>query len=137
VVVGGSAFLVDISVLQLCLDYFFHDLTVNDGILLATALGFMAGLICNYTFSCLFVFQKIDEKAKQHKTRSFILFAIIGIVGLGLTELLMFLGILLMGEDRYIAVKIFAAGVVLVWNYLARKIMIFKGVEWKTNPRTP
>jgi putative flippase GtrA len=136
VLVGGGAFLVDISVLQLSLDYFFHDFAAKEGILLATAFGFMAGLICNYLFSCLFVFQKIDARAKQHKARSFVLFAIIGIIGLGLTEILMLLGIFLAGEARYIAVKIFAAGVVLLWNYLARKILIFKGVEWKTDPGT-
>jgi putative flippase GtrA len=142
VLVGGGAFIVDISVLQLSLSYLFHDLATTDdlainGILLATAFGFIAGLICNYIFSCLFVFKRIAEDAKQHKIRSFVLFTIIGIIGLGLTELLMYLGILLVGQDRYLAIKIFAAGVVLMWNYLARKILIFKGVEWKTDINTP
>jgi putative flippase GtrA len=136
VLVGGGAFLVDISVLELTLRYLFHDLAVT-GILLATASGFIAGLICNYTFSCIFVFQKIDARAKRHKTRSFILFAIIGVIGLGLTILLMRLGIFLVSPDQYIAIKIFVTGVVLMWNYLARKILIFKGVEWKTNIDTP
>ncbi|MDR3158228.1 MAG: GtrA family protein [Zoogloeaceae bacterium] len=136
--VGGGAFLVDVSVLELTLRYIFSDLAINTGILLATASGFIAGLICNYIFSCIFVFQKIDAKAKQHKTRSFILFAIIGVIGLGLTELLMYIGIHhLIGPDWYLAIKIFTAGVVLLWNYLARKILIFKGAEWKTDIDTP
>jgi putative flippase GtrA len=135
VLVGGGAFLVDIGVLQLSLSYLFQDLTERN-ILLATALGFIAGLICNYAFSCLFVFQKIDAKARQHKIRAFILFAGIGIIGLELTVLLMHFGILLAGKEQYIAVKIFTAGVVLMWNYLARKILIFKGAEWKTDVRT-
>jgi putative flippase GtrA len=135
VLVGGGAFLVDVSVLELSLRYCFFDWGV-EGILLATAAGFMAGLVCNYIFSCLFVFQKIDAKTKQHKIRAFILFAIIGIIGLGLTELLMYLGIRLFGEDPYLFIKIFAAGVVLLWNYLARKILIFKGAEWKTDINT-
>jgi putative flippase GtrA len=133
VLVGGGAFLVDISVLELTLRYLFSNLAPHTGILLATACGFLAGLVCNYIFSCIFVFQKIDAKAKRHKTRSFILFAIIGVIGLGLTELLMYTGIHLIGTDWYLAIKIFTAGVVLLWNYLARKILIFKGVQWKTD----
>jgi putative flippase GtrA len=133
VLVGGGAFLIDISVLELTLRYLFHGVAIDTGILLATATGFIAGLICNYIFSCIFVFQKIDEKAKQHKVRAFILFTIIGVIGLGLTELLMVLGIRLIGTDPYIFIKIFTAGVVLLWNYLARKILIFKGAEWKTD----
>jgi putative flippase GtrA len=135
VLVGGGAFLVDISVLELSLRYLFHDLTTA-GILLATAFGFMAGLVCNYIFSCLFVFQEIDARAKQHKVRAFILFTVIGIIGLGLTELLMTIGLRLFGLEPYLFIKIFTAGVVLLWNYLARKILIFKGVEWKADIHT-
>ncbi|GHV78781.1 hypothetical protein AGMMS49944_05720 [Spirochaetia bacterium] len=100
------------------------------GILLATAVGFIAGLIFNYIFSLIFVFKQIDESAKQHKIRSFILFTVIGIIGLALTETGMYAGIRMFGQEWYLIVKIIIAGIVLMWNYLARKLLIFKGAKY-------
>jgi putative flippase GtrA len=102
----------------------------HNGILLAAALGFTSGLILNYVFSLRFVFKKIDEKARRHKIRSFILFVIIGLAGLLVTEFCMYTGIILFGETQYLVVKIFTAGIVLLWNYLARKFFIFKGAGY-------
>jgi putative flippase GtrA len=125
--VGGVAFVIDFSVLYISKTFLFYRLGTF-GILLATAMGFISGLVVNYTLSISFVFKKIDEKAKQHKIRSFILFTVIGIVGLVITELSMYAGIRLFGEKWYLAVKTIIAGIVLLWNYIARKVLIFKGV---------
>ncbi|GMO38932.1 MAG: hypothetical protein Ta2F_15310 [Termitinemataceae bacterium] len=100
------------------------------GILLATAVGFIAGLVFNYIFSLIFVFKQIDENAKQHKIRSFILFTVIGVIGLALTEAGMYGGIRMFGQEWYLVVKIITAGIVLVWNYSARKLLIFKGAKY-------
>jgi putative flippase GtrA len=97
------------------------------GVLCATALGFLAGLIYNYILSTVFVFKKIDENAKKHRARSFIMFAAIGIIGLGLTELCMYAGIRLFGRQYYLVIKTLTAALVLMWNYIARKMLIFKG----------
>jgi putative flippase GtrA len=101
----------------------------HNGILLAAAFGFIAGSVFNYIFSLLFVFKQIDENAKRRKIRSFVLFVIIGIIGLFITELCMYAGIYLFGQRRYLIVKIFAAGIVLLWNYAGRKVFIFKGAK--------
>jgi putative flippase GtrA len=127
--VGGAAYILDFSMLYLSRTLFFYRMGHN-GILLATALGFTSGLILNYVFSLRFVFKKIDEKAQRHKIRSFILFVIIGLAGLLITEFCMYTGIILFGETQYLVVKIFTAGIVLLWNYLTRKIFIFKGAGY-------
>ncbi|MDR2509274.1 MAG: GtrA family protein [Spirochaetaceae bacterium] len=126
VLVGGSAFVIDIGVLYFTKTYIFQKLATS-GILAATACGFIAGLIYNYTLSILFVFKNACETVAAHKTRSFIVFTIIGLIGLGLTELLMYTGIRLAGSPFYLVVKVVTAGVVLLWNYIARKLLVFKG----------
>jgi putative flippase GtrA len=128
VLVGGAAFIVDFGVLYLARTLVFFRLG-HTGILLAAALGFTAGLVFNYIFSLLFVFKQIDENAKHRKIRSFVLFVIIGIIGLFITELCMYAGVYLFGQRWYLIVKIFAAGIVLLWNYAGRKIFIFKGAK--------
>ena len=101
------------------------------GVLISTAIGFIAGLIFNYIFSTIFVFKNIDDKVKKHQVRSFFIFTIIGIIGLLLTETGMYAGILLLGLNFFMFVKVITATIVLLWNYIARKIFIFKGeVLW-------
>jgi len=57
---------------------------------------------------------------------AFVVFAVIGVIGLLLTEAGMEFGVRWVGQSYYMVVKIFVAGVVLIWNYVARKILIFK-----------
>jgi putative flippase GtrA len=124
-IVGGAAFIIDFSILYLSKTFLFSKLE-KTGILLAAALGFIAGLVFNYTLSILFVFRQISENAKRHKIRSFALFAAIGIIGLLITELCMFAGIAVLGLQWYLLIKVISAGIVLMWNYAARKMLIFK-----------
>jgi putative flippase GtrA len=125
VLVGGLAFLVDIGLLWLARTFLFAGWG-RSGILLATACGFAGGLVTNYTLSSLFVFRKISENAKRHKVRTFVIFTLTCLTGLGLTEALMYLGVRLVGETHYLFVKMFTAGVVLIWNYVSKKIFVFQ-----------
>jgi putative flippase GtrA len=124
--VGGSAFVIDIGVLYVTKTYLFNA-AGNFGVLCATALGFLAGLVYNYFLSTVFVFKKIDENARKHKARFFIVFAVIGIIGLGLTEVCMYMGTRFLGRQYYLVIKTLTAALVLMWNYIARKTLIFKG----------
>ena len=129
VLVGGIAFIIDFGILYLSKTLFFSQMGYT-GILFAAALGFTAGLFFNYIFSFLFVFRQIDENAKRRKIRSFVLFATIGIIGLLITELCMYAGVYLFGQKWYLIVKIFTAGIVFFWNYVGRKVLIFKGAGY-------
>lgn len=121
--VGGTAFIVDIVTL-----YFFKTKVFSElgeiGIYLSTALGFFSGLIFNYIFSLIFVFKSAKEERKGRNLFSFLLFSLIGIIGLVLTEAGMYVGVDLFNIN-YIVTKIMVAIIVLVWNYAARKIFIF------------
>lgn len=116
ILVGGIAFGVDLFCVWLSKEYILTGLG-EGGIYVSIALGFIMGLMVNYWLSMLVVF-------KQKKSiESFILFAIVGILGLGFTELGMYIGIEIF-KGYYLIVKCMVAGLVLMWNYGARKIGI-------------
>lgn len=90
--------------------------------MLGTGLGFLFGLISNYVLSVFFVF---NEKGNSRSAKGFIIFAIFSAIGLGIHLLGMwfFSGVLSINEW---IVKILMTAVVLVYNYLTRRIFIFK-----------
>jgi len=84
--------------------------------LIAACAGFLLGLIVTYYLSNLMVF----GAPKGDKRKLFIIFALIGLVGLGILNLLMWaltggLGL------NYIISKALATIVVFAWNFFARK----------------
>jgi putative flippase GtrA len=122
-IVGGLAFLVDFGLLNL-----FNKILPEQGgyrLYIATAIGFIAGLVFNYIFSLIFVFNSAKHSKVGRSVGAFLIFAVVGGVGLGLTELGMYVGVALLGI-HFMLVKIVVTGVVLLWNYLGRKIFIFK-----------
>ncbi len=109
-------------------------------LVLATAIGFSVGLIVNWLLSVKFVFQEVKNEEKARSKKSFLLFTLIGVIGLIITEVGVLLlvkylpTITLFGRTAIFGtswVKWLAKAtmtlVVLVWNYLGRKIFIFRG----------
>jgi len=120
--VGGIATVADFTVL-----FLFREFLLKDGMIslyISTALGFTAGLLVNYILSLMFVFVSAKGTNKGRKPIDIILFAVIGLIGLFLSELGMFVGVKLLGL-YYLIVKSIVTLVVLIWNYLARKFLIF------------
>ena len=111
--VGGAAFIVDAGTLW-CLERFVHYLA-------AAAIAFVAGLIVNYILSKLFVFT--DKVGSP--TAEFITYAVIGVIGLGFTELLMYFFTDMLGI-YFLLSKIITAALVLIWNFAARKIILYR-----------
>ena len=134
-VVGGSAFLVDYGVLYLTKTYLFQSLG-DTGVYLATALGFLAGLIYNYILSLIWVFQSAKTQNKGKTIGAFVVFAVIGVIGLLLTEGGMYIGYQLLGIN-YLIVKLFVAAVVLLWNYGARKVILFRDRKTESSEIQP
>ncbi len=122
-VVGGIAFLADFGTLTL-----FEELILKSRdsgtIFVSTAAGFVVGIAVNYILSLAFVFRAEDNKNSGKSIAAFAAFLIIGLVGLGITEILMHLGVNVL-HFNYMIVKIVTAAIVLVWNYLGRKIFVF------------
>ncbi len=114
-VVGGTAFVVDFGLLYLFNEY------LGVHYLLATAFGFMAGLIVNYFMSVKWVF---NQRKVKDKSTEFIIFGVIGIIGLGLNELIMYIGV-----DKFamavMVAKIVSTAIVFIWNFVVRKFILF------------
>ena len=116
VFVGGIAFVADWGMLVLL-----HEaLRIN--VYLATAIAFVFGLIVNFFLSKKFVFK--EKSDKTNGLGEFVTYGIIGVIGLGLTEVIMWM--LLKLSIIYMVAKVIAAVIVLLWNFVARKIILYR-----------
>ena len=113
-IVGGLAFLIDYGVLILCKEIF------RLSVLLSAAIGFTISVIFNYFASIIFVFNVDAEKDSK---KNFIVFIVLSIIGLLLTELIMYAGVDLL-RFNYKFIKIIATGIVMVFNFVTRKLFL-------------
>ena len=123
-VVGGIAFVADFGTLVAAQELYLK--SFSSGVYISTVLGFVVGLAVNYALSLWFVFTSEKDRGKGRSVGAFLAFGLIGLMGLGWTELGMWLGIECL-HWNYMFVKVLVTGVVLLWNYLGRKILIFNG----------
>jgi putative flippase GtrA len=121
-VVGGTAFIADTAVLYLFREFILIDMSYS--LYLSTAFGFIVGTAVNYYLCHAYVFLSVKDLNVGKSLKDIMLFIIIGIIGLLLNELGMFIGVEFLGL-YYLIVKIGTASIVLMWNYLARKMLIF------------
>ena len=130
VVVGGVSALVDMGVNYAVL-YFILGATKDDKWQVAAAVtaGFIIGLIVNFVLSNIFVF-KTEEQKKDGKTlKAFVIYALVGIIGYFITVGLTLIGTFFIAEDGiwYILLTCAVKGIVLVWNYIGRKLLVYRG----------
>ncbi len=112
--VGGFAFLADAAVLWFC------EMFMN--YMIAAAIAFVVGLTVNYILSVRLVFSGNERIAG--KAAEFIIYGIIGAAGLVITEAVMYFFTDICGL-YFLLSKIAAAAIVLVWNFAARKKILY------------
>ena len=113
-VVGGLAFVIDYVTLIICKEVF------NIPVLISSAIAFTISVIANYILSIKWVFNVDKNKSKE---KNFILFIIFSIIGLLLTELIMWFGTDII-KINYLIVKIVATAIVMVFNFVTRKMFL-------------
>lgn len=122
--VGLISFFIDYCVLFLFNVYILSPMS-GWRLFFATAIGYSVGISVNYLLSIKLVFLKARAEEKGKDLKSIFLFVAVGIVGLILTEIGMHIGTAFIHFDfRY--VKPTVTIMVFAWNYLARKVLIFK-----------
>lgn len=92
---------------------------------IGTGTGFVLGLFVNYFLSVLFVF---SEKGKSKSVYGFTVFAILSAIGLGIHLVGMYIGYDLLGINEWI-VKIILTAIVMVYNYVSKKLLLFKKIK--------
>lgn len=90
--------------------------------LLAACISYIIASVVHYILSAKYVFTK--SKAKQD-LKAFTLFFVLGVIGLGLFELFMWLFVEKCGL-YYLVAKIFATGITFTFNFATRKLFLFK-----------
>ena len=118
-VTGGLAFVVDFGLFALCL------YKLDWHYLLANLIGLVAGLVLNYALSIVWVFTACQRTLEKQKVIEFTLFAFVGIAGVGINQALMYLMVGLLDWNEMVS-KMVAAVLVLMWNFGARKLMLFR-----------
>lgn len=89
--------------------------------LLSATAAFCAGLTTVYLFSIFWVFR---ARRIEHPWHEFGIFAAIGVVGLGLTNGVLFVLVDFVGIDYRLS-KIVAAALVFLFNFGCRKLFLF------------
>lgn len=112
-VVGIIAFLIDYSLLYLLTEF------MSIHYMVSSIISFTISLIFNYVASIYWVF---DVKKKQ-TYKEMIVFTILSVIGLGINQLVMYL-MTDIGNIYYMLSKLVATAIVMVWNFITRKIFI-------------
>lgn len=110
--VGAIAFIIDYGIMILLTELF------NVPSLLSAAISFTISVIFNYLMSVKWVFDV--DKEKNNKTKEVIVFIILSVIGLLINELIMWL----LSSIDYKITKLIATFVVMVWNFITRKIFL-------------
>lgn len=114
VIVGGLSFVLDFIIYYVLKNFF------SVYYIVAGFFSFTLSLIFNYLMSMKFVFKSKDDLKKTHE---FMIFVTLSVIGLGINLLCLYLLVDLFHINDLIA-KILVAGIVMVFNFITRKIFI-------------
>lgn len=118
-VVGVVAFGIDYGLLAF--------LTEVAGVnyLVSATISFTVSVVFNYAASMRYVFRHREGMSRR---REFVTFVVLSVIGLVLNNACMWAGVELLGV-HYLVVKIAATALVMVWNFVTRKIFLDAGDE--------
>lgn len=92
--------------------------------LLSSGISFTVSVIVNYVLSLTYVF----ETEKGNKIKEFIIFVVLSVIGLGINQVLMWFCVDILGIF-YMISKIGATAVVMVYNFITRKMILEKSTN--------
>ena len=116
VIVGGLSFVLDFILYYI----FTRFLSINE--MTSQVMSFSISLVFNYMMSMRYVFVSKDSLKKHHE---FMIFVTLSVLGAGLNWLLFYLMVYVLSINDLIT-KIIVAGIVMVFNFVTRKLFIEK-----------
>ena len=114
--IGGLAFVIDYGLMIFCTE------VLGIYYLISSTISFTVSVIFNYIASVKWVFQINNGKKQSQNLAFFITFSVIG---LGINQLIMWIGSDFM-HISYMIVKLFATFIVMIFNYITRKMYFEK-----------
>ena len=114
-VVGLSGTVVDFFITWLCKEKFKWNK------FLANSLGFTVAATSNYILNRIWTFQSTNPQV----TREYLSFIFVSIIGLGLNNAIIYI-LHEKGKMNFYLAKVFAIGVVMIWNFFANYIFTFQ-----------
>lgn len=122
-VTGLTEYIIDRNQFESFIDVFINSPNLSTStVILGSAIGFTVGLIFNYVFSILFVYEDLGN---SQTVKGFLLFLFLSIAGLIINLIGLYMLYDLLKINQWIA-KIVMTILVLIYNYLSRKYFIFK-----------
>ena len=89
--------------------------------LLSSGISFTVSVVVNYVLSLTYVF----ETEQKNRVKEFIIFVVLSVIGLGINQVLMWFCVDILGIF-YMISKIGATAVVMVYNFITRKMILEK-----------
>lgn len=116
-VVGISGTIIDFSITWFCKE----KLKWNK--FLANSLGFTFAATSNYIFNRIWTFESTNPQV----TREYFSFIVVSLIGLGINNGIIYL-LHEKGKMNFYLAKVFAIGVVMIWNFLANYVFTFRQI---------
>lgn len=115
--VGAAAAIIDFGLLTILTEFF------DIYYLISAAISFIVSTIFNYVASMTFVFESKYGKEQRHKEA--MIFVALSVVGLILNQVMMWFFVDIT-NIYYIFAKVLATIIVMIWNFVSRKIWLEK-----------
>lgn len=112
-VVGGLAFVIDYTLLYILTEF------LGIHYLISSVISFTVSVIFNYIMSIKWVF----DVNREQGVKEFVVFVVLSIIGLGINSLIMYLMVDIM-SIYYMISKLVSTAVVMVYNFITRKIFV-------------
>lgn len=113
-IVGLSGVVVDFAFTYICKEW------IKIPKYIANAIGFTIAAISNYIFNRIWTFHSHNPEI----TIEFIKFFVISLIGLAINTIILWILVSKFNRRFYIS-KLFAIGVVMIWNFIANLIYTF------------
>jgi len=114
VIVGGISFAFDFGLYYVLFQY------VGVQYIVASTISFSLSLVLNYFLTLKFVFEAVPGR---NIAKEFVLYVGLNLIALGLNQLILFLTVDALGASPVIG-KLIATAVVLIYNFISRKLLI-------------